>query len=293
MPESGVYGGKHITAASLFDPDSSTFATSRKYKRYWVADDFKRRRKPKKPNKINDTVALEVTSVKSDEPLIDKDAVEMKEKEDIENQNYALKEEKKKAEQVEKSSCLGPKMLRDYHFFALLCWRNFATLPELTMIESVQRLVAAKKQDYVNTEKVLCPDGVERNLTFLEKSVLLDETQNMGMLWCVTKMFVHEKNFQGRELLKSYRNRLVLTVVIAALSLVVSLYLMSYYTVLGDNLVEDICCKITTNTIQREYSCFLPTTGDLPQLVIGFVVIQSIIILMNFYQFYKFYIHGK
>ena len=33
------------------------------------------------------------------------------------------------------------KPLSDYHLFALLCWRNFATLPEMTLIESVQRVL--------------------------------------------------------------------------------------------------------------------------------------------------------
>ena len=161
------------------------------------------------------------------------------------------------------------------------------------MIESVQRLVAAKKQDYVTTDDVLCADGVKRKMTYLEDAVMKEDTLTAGMLWCVTKMFVNEKNFQGKELLKNYRVRLGITILIAGLSLFVSLYWKSYYTVLGDNLVEDICCKITTNNVRREYACFLPTTGDLPQLVIGFIVIQGAIILMNLYHVYKFYIRGK
>ena len=36
---------------------------------------------------------------------------------------------------------VAEKPLSDYHLFALLCWRNFATLPEMTLIESVQRVL--------------------------------------------------------------------------------------------------------------------------------------------------------
>ena len=36
---------------------------------------------------------------------------------------------------------VSEKSLSDYHLFALLCWRNFATLPEMTLIESVQRVL--------------------------------------------------------------------------------------------------------------------------------------------------------
>ena len=53
IPTDGVYGGKDIEAAAIFDKDSSTFSTSTKYKRFWYADDFVLRlngMKPRKPD---------------------------------------------------------------------------------------------------------------------------------------------------------------------------------------------------------------------------------------------------
>ena len=34
------------------------------------------------------------------------------------------------------------RQFRDRHLFSLLCWRNFAHLPEMTFIESVQRVTS-------------------------------------------------------------------------------------------------------------------------------------------------------
>ena len=74
----------------------------------------------------------------------------------IDDDDFALPKQKPAVEKVSSPSCFARCTdLKDYHFFALLCWRNFATLPELTMIESVQRLVAAKRQKLEN-DKVMC-----------------------------------------------------------------------------------------------------------------------------------------
>ena len=118
-----------------------------------------------------------------------------------------------------------------------------------------------------------------------------------GMLWCVTKLFVNENNFQGHRLLKHYKTRLILTVLIAAGSLLVTLYAKSYSVLLDkfgeDSVVENMCCSIKTGDLTRQYTCFLPTTGDLPQLVVGFVFIQAFILVLNFYHVWKFYLSGN
>ena len=76
--------------------------------------------------------------------------------EKIDDDDFALPKQKPAVENVSSQSCFARCTdLKDYHFFALLCWRNFATLPELTMIESVQRLVAAKRQK-LESDEVLC-----------------------------------------------------------------------------------------------------------------------------------------
>ena len=216
-----------------------------------------------------------------------------KEQKEISNNNFALPDQRKTVESVDNNSCIGNcTRLKDYHFFALLCWRNFATLPELTMIESVQRLVAAKRQTTSDYEVKI--NGKDKKVTELEYKVHNEESFINGMLWCVTKLFVNEKNFQGNELLKRYKRRLFMTIFIGLASLAVAFLYMPHYTLFfEDNVAEEICCKITTGDITREYSCFLPTTGDLPQLLIGFTCIQGIIILMNLYHVWKFYLRGK
>ena len=134
-------------------------------------------------------------------------------------------------------------------------------------------------------------------MTTLEKNVETGEQMQNGMLWCVTKLFVNEKNFQGHRLLRHYRNRLLFTIIIAGVSLIVTLYTMSYYKLLDkfgeDSVVENICCSITTGELTRQYTCFLPTTGDLPQLIVGFIFIQAFILIMNFCHVWKFYLSGK
>lgn len=40
VPKVGIYGGKEIKAAAIFDENSDTFSTSRKYKRYWYGKNF-------------------------------------------------------------------------------------------------------------------------------------------------------------------------------------------------------------------------------------------------------------
>ena len=160
------------------------------------------------------------------------------------------------------------------------------------MIESVQRLVAAKRQTTSDYEVKI--NGKDKKVTELEYKVHNQESFLNGMLWCVTKLFVNEKNFQGNELLKRYRNRLLLTIFIGLFSLIVAFAYVPHYTIFfEENVAEEICCKITTADIIREYACFLPTTGDLPQLLIGFTCIQGLIILMNLHHVWKFYLQGK
>lgn len=83
-------------------------------------------------------------------------AVPIDTEEKSDDDDFALPKQKPIVEKVSSQSCFARCTdLKDYHLFALLCWRNFATLPELTMIESVQRLVAAKRQK-LEQDKVLC-----------------------------------------------------------------------------------------------------------------------------------------
>ena len=68
VADSGMYGGKHITKASIFDENSSTFATTRTYERFWVADHFQRQRKPRKRKEVS--VPIDTASTASQQPLI-------------------------------------------------------------------------------------------------------------------------------------------------------------------------------------------------------------------------------
>ena len=118
-----------------------------------------------------------------------------------------------------------------------------------------------------------------------------------GMLWCVTKLFVNEDNFQGNQLLKHYKIRLFISILIAGVSLLWALCVKSYWKLLvkfgKDSVVENMCCSITTGELTRQYSCYLPSTGDLPQLIVGFVFIHAFILLINLDHIRKFYLSGN
>ena len=69
VADSGMYGGKHIKTASIFDENSTTFATSRTYEKFWVADHFQRQRKPRQPRK-EVSVPVDTASAASQQLLI-------------------------------------------------------------------------------------------------------------------------------------------------------------------------------------------------------------------------------
>ena len=86
--------------------------------------------------------------------------------------------------------------LRDRHLFSALCYRNFAHLPEITFIESVQRCATYRKWKENNH---LCKDEKEeklRKITELEWKVLSINTAGPitnGMLWSIGKLFTGDK----------------------------------------------------------------------------------------------------
>ena len=102
---------------------------------------------------------------------------------------------------------LEPKSLSDYHLFALLCWRNFANLPEMTLIESVQRVLSPG--DRKTSQVLIKKDNqlIKQRMTSLERRVAKGDEIKNGVLWCVTKLFTNEHNFNGRHLMYHYLTR--------------------------------------------------------------------------------------
>ena len=73
-------------------------------------------------------------------------------------------------------------------------------------------------------------------------------------------------------------------------ALLCTLFALSYYRMLSpDGVLDTICCKFQIQYLTRNFTCFLPSTGEVPKLLIGYIIIQSVIILINIYQVYKFF----
>ena len=267
-----------MTAASVFDPDSSTFSTGTTYTRMWVSGQFQA---PESESLIQ---LLPRKQLNNDAFETDAEEIEVKGEELV---------------------LVATKSLSDYHLIALLCWRNFANMPCMTLIESVQRILSPGANRQTAGVRVKSGDEIERRrMTKLEKRVAKREQIENGVLWCVTKLFTNEHNFNGRHLMRHYARRLLLTIVNSLLALIITLFALSYYKVLQTNgigkvasslnnftllLVDSMCCKIDTDGLVRHYTCFLPSTGEVPKLLIGFVSIQLLILLLNLYQLYKFF----
>ena len=116
-----------------------------------------------------------------------------------------------------------PLGFRDRHLFSLLCHRNFAHMPEMTFIESVQRVATHGAQE-LKPHKYTDPKTglkVTKHMTPLEKRVIEGQDFENGILWCVTKLFTGDQNFSGKQLLLKYTIRLTLTLALVVAGFVI------------------------------------------------------------------------
>ena len=202
-----------MRAASVFDANSTTFSTGSTYTRMWVSSQFQASSEslvqllPKK------------RSIRSNDAFEDEDE----------------EEEVVKVKSITKDELVTVKSrsLCDYHLVALLCWRNFANLPEMTLIESVQRILSPGTHRQTATVTVKLGEVIEkRRMTSLERRVAQRDEIKNGVLWCVAKLFTNEHNFNGRHLMTHYARRLLMTIANSLLALSITLFALSYYKVL-------------------------------------------------------------
>ena len=169
----------------------------------------------------------------------------------------------------------------DRHLFSQLCYRNFAHLPDMTFIESVQRVVtsnvredkydpffykekdgevldqqyAALYEPFSKSWKSLYDsesgdDPKVFGLDDIEKQVANYELmEDMGVLWSITKLFTCEKNFSGKKLIKAYKWRLFSTMIISLIPCIALLCWRIWFDF--EEIVEVIRCIDETESQDR------------------------------------------
>jgi hypothetical protein len=248
VPTVGKYGGDKTEVRSVFDKKSETFSNSKKYKKYWVENFMNFKKGPNIPSENKEEQDEDVNSRTNligngDQPNQDiadetqpppvASESESDEFGGMSDEQYNNAAGDASQVQIEMGSRISEVKIvnrvqeqstttdessniqgfRDRHLFSLLCHRNFAHLPEMTFIESVQRVAThgahhVAKHSYTDPKTGL---KVTKYMTPLEKRVIEGQDFENGILWCVTKLFTGDQNFTGKQLLRKYSIRLTLT----------------------------------------------------------------------------------
>ena len=243
IPVNATWGGNSIPKAGIFDEDSSTFdsdspyelltikkhfvsgqdeAQTKKNFKKWSSQTEKFQEKYKKKMKNELRKRQSTATAQSNGPRQPDDDVESQ-------QNLLEKSGENRNELDDKISKMDEKDLKlkvdheftDRHLFSQLCYRNFAHLPDMTFIESVQRVVTPgvnpasgtlydplfhTEMDVDFLQDKYDPKDVYKEIFGLVKTekeaANYDLMDGMGVLWSITKLFTCEKNFSGKKLLR-------------------------------------------------------------------------------------------
>ena len=306
IPNKAVWGGNSIPKAGIFDENSSTFDCNSPYELLTIAEHFlpgqnekgKKEELQEYSKKTNDMQekfkekvrnGLERNELRKRTPRSppndDKNQTENAtligtlDEIDIEIDKMDEKDLKMKLDDE----------FTDRHLFSQLCYRNFAHLPDMTFIESVQRVVTPnvrvgdKYDPFLYKEKdaeIIDPqyaalyepfseswkrlyDKINRRgktisgddpkvfgLDDIEKQVAnYEKLDNMGVLWSITKLFTCEKNFSGKKLIKAYKRRLYSTMAISLAPAIALLIWRMWFDF--EEIVEIIRCIDETESQER------------------------------------------
>ena len=306
IPNKAVWGGNSIPKAGIFDENSSTFDCNSPYELLTIAEHFlpgqnekgKKEELQEYSKKTNDMQekfkekvrnGLERNELRKRTPRSppndDKNQTENAtligtlDEIDIEIDKMDEKDLKMKLDDE----------FTDRHLFSQLCYRNFAHLPDMTFIESVQRVVTPdvrvgdKYDPFLYKEKdaeIIDPqyaalyepfseswkrlyDKINRRgktisgddpkvfgLDDIEKQVAnYEKMDNMGVLWSITKLFTCEKNFSGKKLIKAYKRRLHSTMAISLAPAIALLIWRMWFDF--EEIVEIIRCIDETESQER------------------------------------------
>jgi len=272
VPRNGLWTySKSKTAAGIFDKNSETFNNTSKYKRYWRHDfttdcsnapNLSELRPPPTIPRATSTVGTS----RADSELTSS----------VTTANRTIKQNE------------PVKGFLDRHLFSLLCHRNFAHLPEMTFIESIQRIAThghIKTTPY--SMKNAKGETINQRLTEFEKTVMEGGGKEAGALWCCVKLFTCKQNFTGTKLCTIYIIRLIITLILTVIWFVI-IAIKGYFHFIFFGTNEKLCCsfyaKLESAEGKRDFQCFLPTVGDISKLVFGWSVILLAIFVANLYQ---------
>ena len=232
-----TWGGNSIPKAGIFDENSSTFDSDSPYelltiKKHFLSGQNEENKKTMMEKMASQTQTFEKTFKKKMKSELRKRKMNSNDqsngpKPPVENDEELQLIKNDLETKISKMDEKDLKMKVDHeftdrHLFSQLCYRNFAHLPDMTFIESVQRVVTPGVR--VANGTMYDPlfhtpmdgdflDGKYAPHEMRDLEILgLDKTEkeaanydlmdNMGVLWSITKLFTCEKNFSGKKLLR-------------------------------------------------------------------------------------------
>lgn len=325
IPVNATWGGISIPKAGIFDEDSRTFDSDSPYEQLTMDNHFvSGQNEPQKKSDLS-IRALQTKSFQK--------KYKERMKKELTRRQSTVKSQKKWSRQLHnnsefqqrsrensfgkrenldyKISKMNDKDLRmkldnefsDRHLFSQLCHHNFAHLPEITFIESVQRVVSPgirvddgprfdpifhTKLDGRRLNAQYEPREMEDQEIFgldeMEKGAAsYDMKKNMGVLWTITKMFTCTRNFSGKKLLRIYKRRLWLTMGISLVPLMT--LLIWRITCNFRTITKVVRCIDETDS---HFKCLLPAAGNVISLCWLYIsLIQAPIFFISIYQFFK------
>lgn len=320
IPVNATWGGNSIPKAGIFDESSSTFDSDSPYELLTIKKHFLPGQNEDKKKIIHSKLSSQTKNFEDKFKKKMKNELRKRKStsksrstgpnvpnDDIESQNF-IQTDQNGNELESKVSNMDEKDLKmkldheftDRHLFSQLCYRNFAHLPDMTFIESVQRVVTPGvrlgKQLYdplfhtemdgnFLDEKYAPYDAHEiYGLDKTEKEAAnYDLMNNMGVLWSITKLFTCEKNFSGKKLLRIYKMRLGLTMAISIAPFIALLCWRIMFKF--EEIVEIIRCLDEKDS---QFKCLLPTAGDIIYLCwIYVILIEAPIFFISLYQLFR------
>ena len=303
IPVNATWGGNSIPKAGIFDEDSSTFDSDSPYelltiKKHFLSGQDEDQKKKEFQTRLSQTEKFQEKYKKKMKNELRKrqstatDQSNGPRQPDDEESQLLAKNGENRDELDDKISKMDDKDLKmkldheftDRHLFSQLCYRNFAHLPDMTFIESVQRVVSPgvrvdngstfdplfhTEMDgeclHENYEPREMKDQAIFGLDKIEKEAAnYDLMKDMGVLWSITKLFTCERNFSGKKLLRfeiqyscnliinpfrTYKTRLGLTM---AISLVPFFALLVWRIIFEfEEIAEIIRCVDETDSQER------------------------------------------
>ena len=230
IPVNATWGGNSIPKAGIFDENSSTFDSDSPYelltiKKHFLSGQNEEKKKTMMEKMASQTQTFEKTFKKkmkselrkrhsNDQSNGPKPPVKSDEESQLIKNDHFETEISKMDEKDLKMKV--DHEFTDRHLFSQLCYRNFAHLPDMTFIESVQRVVTPGVRvangtmydplfhtqmdgDFLDGNKAP-PEMSDLEILGLDKTekeaANYDLMDNMGVLWSITKLFTCEKNFR-------------------------------------------------------------------------------------------------